>query len=97
MLRIVDTVFPQPGVYAFVAYADGERLGAEGGERSTEGAPAQRALRAGNQQRADDADHDLREHAVFSLSESEHGGDAALIRIVRGDYPRELKKTAEAA
>ena len=41
-----------------------------------------------------DADHDLREHAVFSLSESEHGGDAALIRIVRGDYSREVKKKA---
>ena len=41
-----------------------------------------------------DTDDDVREHAVFSLSQSDHGGDAALIRIVRGDYPRELKKTA---
>jgi hypothetical protein len=27
MLRIVDTIFPQPGVYAFVAYANGELIG----------------------------------------------------------------------
>lgn len=42
----------------------------------------------------EDGSGDVREEAVFALSQLDEGGDAALIGIVRGDHPREVKKKA---
>lgn len=41
-----------------------------------------------------DASAKVREQAVFALSQLEQDADAALIDVVRGDYPREAKKKA---
>lgn len=41
-----------------------------------------------------DRSGEVREQAVFALSELDAGGDAALIDIVRGDFPRDAKEKA---
>lgn len=39
-------------------------------------------------------DADLHDEAVFALSQLDHGSDAALIGVIRGDYPRKARKQA---
>jgi HEAT repeat protein len=42
-----------------------------------------------------DASADVREQGVFALSQLDGGkGDEALIELLKGDYPREVKKQA---
>jgi HEAT repeat protein len=43
--------------------------------------------------RSEPAD-DVREEIVFALSQLEHSADAALIAVLRGDFPRGVKKQA---
>ena len=43
----------------------------------------------------DDASADVREQGVFALSQLEDGkGDEALIGLIKGSYPREVRKQA---